>query len=266
MIHTAVFENSRGFSVLAEIEPATRPDLRGVRQQIAVLAPVVDAFLVPDNHLGRATVSSIAVAHEVAFMGGRVVACLNGRDRNELGFRRDLLTAAAYGVDHLLLVGGDRIAGAESSGIKVSAMLAAARAATGDPRFAGAPPFVVGAAASSARPLPEWKKRADFLLVQVSFGPLDQLCEWRSSIGFEAPVLAGVLVLASSAMAERLVSGAFGIEIPSQVIERLHDDPHAGVQIALDQVAALRDSGVFQGAHLIPGVRYRQVTQALLRY
>jgi methylenetetrahydrofolate reductase (NADPH) len=66
-----------------------------------VLAPASGAFLIPDNHLGRATVSSLAVAHEVANMGVRAIACLNCRDRNGLGFRRDLLTATAYGIEEL---------------------------------------------------------------------------------------------------------------------------------------------------------------------
>jgi len=51
-------------------------------------------------------VSSIAVAHEVDQMGGRSIACLNARDRNALGFRCDLLTGAAYGVDEFLFVYG----------------------------------------------------------------------------------------------------------------------------------------------------------------
>ncbi len=46
--------------------------------------------------------SSIAVAQEVAALGGAAVACVNSRDRNLLGFRRDLLTAAAYGVNEFL--------------------------------------------------------------------------------------------------------------------------------------------------------------------
>ncbi len=96
------------FEIICEIEPATRPDLKRVRHQIGVLAPVADAFLVPDNHIGRATVSSVAVAHEVGQMGARAIACLNARDRNVLGLRRDLLTAAAYGVDEFLCVYGDR--------------------------------------------------------------------------------------------------------------------------------------------------------------
>src|SRR6478672_1209675 len=96
------------FEVICEIEPATRPDLVRVRQQIGVLSAITSRFLIPDNHIGRATVSSIAVAHEVTLMGGRAVACLNARDRNVLGFRRDLLTASAYGVSEMLFVYGDR--------------------------------------------------------------------------------------------------------------------------------------------------------------
>src|SRR2546430_15689874 len=79
-----------------------------VRHQIGVMSKIASAFLIPDNHVGRATVSSIAVANEVDRMGGRSIACLNARDRNLLAFRRDLLTGTAYGVDEFLLVYGDR--------------------------------------------------------------------------------------------------------------------------------------------------------------
>src|SRR6476646_4349016 len=90
------------FEIVCEVEPATRPDLTRVRHQVGVMSRVAARFLIPDNHIGRATVSSIAVAHEVDLMGGHAIACLNARDRNVLGFRRDLLTAAAYGVDEFL--------------------------------------------------------------------------------------------------------------------------------------------------------------------
>jgi hypothetical protein len=68
---------SADFEIICEIEPAIRPDLMHVRHQIGVLSRVADAFLIPDNHIGRATVSSIAVAHEVNLMGGRSIACIN---------------------------------------------------------------------------------------------------------------------------------------------------------------------------------------------
>src|SRR5882757_8348247 len=121
------------FQVVCEIEPPTRPDLMHVRHQIGTLSKVASSFLIPDNHIGRATVSSVAVAHEVQAMGGRSIACLNSRDRNMLGFRRDLLTAAAYGVEEFLFVYGDRPeSGSRSDDLTVRSMLAEAR------RFAAA--------------------------------------------------------------------------------------------------------------------------------
>src|SRR2546430_7069583 len=112
------------FELVCEVEPPTRPDLMHVRHQIGVLSKVAHSFLIPDNHIGRATVSSIAVAHEVAAMGGRPIACLNARDRNLLGFRRDLLTAAAYGVEEFLFVYGDRPeTGSRSDDLNVRAMI-----------------------------------------------------------------------------------------------------------------------------------------------
>src|SRR6202171_1652135 len=112
------------FELLCEIEPPTKPDLTHVRHQIGVLSKVASGFVIPDNHLGHATISSVAVAHEVEAMGGRSIACLNARDRNLLGFRRDMLTAAAYGVDQFLLVYGDAPAsGARTGQLTVRSMI-----------------------------------------------------------------------------------------------------------------------------------------------
>jgi len=61
-------------------------------------------------------------------MGGRSIACLNARDRNLLGFQRDLLTAEAYGVDQFLLVRGDEPrVGSRTSELTVRTMLTEAR-------------------------------------------------------------------------------------------------------------------------------------------
>ncbi|MCW2888199.1 MAG: hypothetical protein QOE54_3593 [Streptosporangiaceae bacterium] len=75
---------------------------------MGVLSPVADSLLIPDTHIGRATVSRVAVAHHVQTMGARGIACMNSRDRYLLGFRRDLLTAAVRGVDRFLFVYGDK--------------------------------------------------------------------------------------------------------------------------------------------------------------
>ena len=195
----------RPFDIVCEIEPATTPDLTRVRHQIGVLSPVATAFLIPDNHIGRATVSSVAVAHEVQQMGGRSIACLNARDRNLLGFRRDLLTAAAYGVDQFLFVYGDEpLAGARTSELTVRTMLTEGRAyaATLAGTGTGATAMRFGAA-SGLRALPAWKRAADFLCVQIGFS-LDDLLAWRATVEVDVPVYAGVIVVASAGMARNL--------------------------------------------------------------
>ncbi|WP_049571501.1 methylenetetrahydrofolate reductase [Nonomuraea sp. SBT364] len=242
------------FELVCEIEPPTTPDLKRVRHQIGTLSTIAHSFLIPDNHIGRATVSSVAVAHEVEAMGGRSIACLNSRDRNLLGFRRDLLTAAAYGVDQFLFVYGDKpTSGNRTSDLTVRSMIDEARAFSPDLR--------VGAAAG-LRPLPGWKRAADFLFLQAGFS-MEALLRWREANPVDVPVYAGVLVLASANHARTLAAAIPDIAIPDDLVTRLTADRMAGVDAACAQVLAVRDSGAFAGVHLIPVSRYRDVESRL---
>lgn len=204
------------FEVVCEIEPATRPDLTRVRHQIGVLSTIATHFLIPDNHIGRATVSSVAVAHEVAQMGCRSVACINARDRNLLGFRRDLLTAAAYGVREFLFVYGDRPeTGRRSDDLTVRSMIDIAREFADEQGM----PIRIGVSCGLGA-VPAWKFDADAWYLQVSYD-LDAM------------------------------------------LDRLDADPDAGVDLAVELVLGVRDSNAFDGVHLIPVNRYRQVAAAL---
>jgi len=253
--------SDREFKVVCEVEPATRPDLMHVRHQIGSMSRVASSFLIPDNHIGRATVSSIAVAHEVALMGGDAIACLNARDRNVLGFRRDLLTAAAYGVRQFLFVYGDRPeTGKRSDDLTVRSMLAEAR------RFeqsigSAAEPLNLGVSARLG-PLPRWKHDADALFVQVSFSVPD-LLKWRERIDFAGPIYAGVMAPPSAAMARKLSADIPQLAVPPGLIEALGSDRNAGVDFACQMVADVRESGAFDGVHLIPVSRYREIAARL---
>jgi methylenetetrahydrofolate reductase (NADPH) len=251
------------FEWICEIEPPTKPDMMHVRHQIGVLSKVASAYLIPDNHVGRATVSSIAVAHEVDRMGGRSIACLNARDRNALGFRRDLLTGAAYGVDEFLFVYGDAPnSGARTGQLTVRSMIDYLRRFSEEHQgHAGG--FRAGVT-TRLRPLPPWKKAADFLFVQVSFD-LEQLLAWRDTIEFEGNVYAGVMVLPSASMARKLVADIPEITVPASWIDAIERDRSAGVGLACELAHRIRDSGAFDGVHLIPGVRYRETAARLER-
>lgn len=256
------FLDGDGFSVLCEIEPPRKPDIQHVRTQIEVLNPVVDAFLIPDNHLGRATVSSVAVAHEVAYMGGRSIACLNARDRNLLGFRRDLLTAASYGVDHFLFVYGDKPQeGRRTDDLTVRGMINEVRGFGNGPLFQGYPDFRIGTVARVGQTL-GWRARADFVFVQISFD-LPRVMRWREHLDYDGKVYAGVLVLASSRMARRVNATIPDIRIPDSLIDKLDDDPEIGIDLACEQIETLKASGTVDGVHLVPVGRFRQVAERL---
>jgi len=251
----------RAFEIICEIEPPTRPDLKHVRHQIGVLSKISGAFLIPDNHIGRATVSSVAVAHEVALMGGRSIACLNARDRNLLGFRRDLLTAAAYGVDQFLFVYGDRpSSGARTAQLTVRSMIEESRSF---PFEAVARPVRVGVTAAGGG-FPSWKRDADFVFVQVSFS-LEEALARRAAIDFDGPIYAGVMVVPSAAMAAKLATDVAQLAVPDRWVDALDRDPNAGVDLACELVSSLRESGAYDGVHLIPVSRYREVAARIER-
>jgi methylenetetrahydrofolate reductase (NADPH) len=247
------------FEIVCEVQPSTRPDLMQVRRQIGVLSRLASAFLIPDNHLGRATISSVAVAHEVDEMGGRSIACLNARDRNLLGFRRDLMTAAAYGVDEFLLVYGDRpTAGSRTGELNVRSMLEEVR------RFSEASGLDGLRAGVTTRlgPLPAWKHEADFAFVQACFDP-ETLLRWRESVHIDRTVYAAVLVPPSASRVRKWATEIPEISVPDSWIAALEKDSHAGVDLACDLAVSIRDSGALDGLHLIPGVRHREVALRL---
>ncbi len=246
---------------MCEIEPPRKPDIAHVRKQIEILKPVTDGFLIPDNHLGRATVSSVSVAHEVAYLGGLSIACLNARDRNVLGFRRDLLTAAAYGVNHFLFVYGDAPKeGRRTEDLTVRGMIDEVRFFGTGPLFSGYPDFRIGTVTRSNRPL-AWRAGADFIFVQIQFD-IERLVRWRETLSYDGKMYAGVLVLASRRMAQRVNAMIPGINIPQAIVDKLHD-PQVGVDLACEQIQAIRSSGAFDGVHLVPVGRYREVAEHL---
>lgn len=249
------------FEIVCEVEPATRPDLMHVRHQIGVMSRIASSFLIPDNHIGRATVSSVAVAHEVALMGGRAIACLNARDRNVLGFRRDLLTAAAYGVDEFLFVYGDRPeTGSRSDDLTVRSMIDEARRFAANP---GLPEESLRVGVTSRLgPVPSWKRDADFLFVQVSFS-VPALLEWRAAVDFRGPVYAGVMAPASATMARKLTADLPELAVPDHLVRALDAHGDAGVDFACSMVHDLQDSGAFDGVHLVPVSRYRDIAARL---
>jgi 5,10-methylenetetrahydrofolate reductase len=194
-------------------------------------------------------------------MGGLGVACLNARDRNVVGFKRDLLTAAAYGVDHFLFVYGDAPReGRRAEDLSVRGMIDHVRSYGTGPNFDGYKDFRIGTVSKVGREL-AWRRSTDFVFVQIAFD-LQGLVAWREGLDFDGRIYAAVLVLASARMAERINATLPDVRIPHRVIEKL-DDAQVGIDLACRQIEEIRDSGAFDGIHLIPVRHYREVAERL---
>jgi len=250
MVHT-------GFSseVVWEVDPPADGDPRSLSAQLDAIGDVVDSVLVPDNHTGRATVSSIAVARRVREHGLRPVACLNARDRNLLGLRRDLITCAFEGVDDVLLVyGDDPSVGSRAGDLTVRQMLDECRTQ--------APQLRVGVTTRLSR-VPQWKLSADRLFVQVSYD-LDAIRAWRDAVDFDGPVIPAVMVIPSVPMAERLAARVPELRVPSPWLDAIASDPAAGTELAIDLAEKILDTREFAGVHIVSGRQHR-ATAARLR-
>jgi 5,10-methylenetetrahydrofolate reductase len=106
--------------------------------------------------------------------------------------------------------------------------------------------------------VPNWKREADFVFVQACFD-LDALLRWRDSVDLNPKVYAAVLVPPSASRARKWSAEIPEISVPDRWIDILDNDPRAGVELACDLAVAIRDSGAFDGLHLIPGIRHREV-------
>ena len=92
---------------------------------------------------------------------------------------------------------------------------------------------------------------------------LEELLEWRSTVDFAGPVYAGVMVVPSVAMARKISADIRQLAVPDSWLAAIERDPTAGVTLACDLVEGVRESGAFDGVHLIPVSRYREVAARL---
>lgn len=232
------------FRIVFELEPSRVANLDGVIRQIETWGPLSDALLLPDNHLGLPALSSIMLAVEVQNRGFTPVVAINARDRNSLRARSDLLTLRAYGVQEVLLLGGDRVEGVEP-GVTVKQML-------NDEAGEG---LRRGTLATIGRPL-GWRGGADFWFTKLAFGRTG-IDQWRQTEGVAAPLYCGVIGLADQAMARKVLEKIPDLKPPARYLEAFDDDPDSGFRTAISELDELSRSGV-EGAHLVvPSGRVR---------
>jgi hypothetical protein len=150
--------------------------------------------------------------------------------------------------------------GRRTEDLTVRGMINEVRSFGEGPLFQGFSDFKIGTVAKVGRPL-AWRRQADFVLVQVNYA-FDRLLRWREALDFDGHLYAGVLVLASARMARRINASIPDIRIPETVVDKL-DDAEVGIELACEQIERIKVSGAFDGIHLIPVGRYREMATRL---
>lgn len=231
------------FRLIYEVEPPRDASIAKFVRQIEIFAGVVDAVLIPDNHLGRPALSSVVLAVEAARMGVAPIVALNARDRNHLRLRSDLLTLQAFGIQEVLFLYGDTIDHGRSD-LTVRSMLA--EDAGGLRR---------GVVAPMTKPL-AWRTAADFLVTQLGSDGLAAACRLKSQ-GCTLPIYGGTAALPSKEMAARVLASIPGFVVPGGYLDAFDADPEAGFAWAVEGLDGLLAAGL-AGAHLVvPAGRVR---------
>ena len=72
------------------------------------------------------------------------------------------------------------------------------------------------------------------------------------------------MVMASAKMARRIAATVPEIAVPETLIQALDSHRDAGLERAIELIDAIRESGAFDGVHLVPVGRYGELAHRLL--
>ena len=216
--------------------------------------------------------SSLALAAQLQQAGTETILQLTCRDRNRLALQSDLLGAASFGIENLLLLSGDHSKFGDHpdarpvfdlDSVQLLDMTAGLMAGVDmvGKSLNGVPSFFPGAAVNpAAEPFElmfqKVAKKVDsgarFFQTQSIFDR-DALERFMVAMKpLQVPVIAGVLLIRSAKMARFLNDNIPGVKVPQALLDRLDAaaDPMAeGVAIARETVGWARE--LCQGVHLM---------------
>lgn len=267
---------AEGKVVLVELDPPKHLDTEPVlRAAEALAAAGVDAITIAENPLAVPRLSNIALAGMVrARTGAEVVVHLTGRDRNLVGMQSTIMGLAASGLHNVLAVTGDppsagsaeRVSGVyDLRSMELISLLAGfnrGRNHYGDDMRLPVN-FCIGAAfnpntRNMALQVGRMEKKlaagATHFLTQpvYSRARVDEILAATAHV--EAPIVLGIMPLASHRNAEFLHNEFPGIEIPLEARERMARAGEAGQREGIEIAWELLEYAWphFAGVYIIP--------------
>jgi len=239
----------------------------------------VDAINVTDNQSSVMRFGSLATCHFLKDRGMEPVYQVVCRDRNSIALQSDILSAAAFGIENLLLLTGDHTTLGDHKNAKpvfdldsVSLIYTVKKLMSGEDiagnKLEGEPPvFCLGAVVSPCSdPLEpqlfkmekKIKAGAEFFQTQLVFEPerfLNFMNIVKKNFG-AIPVMVGITILKSVGMAKFMNGNVAGVYVPDNMIEELKKDKEktksgqTGIEIAARLIKELKP--YCQGVHIMP--------------
>ncbi|MFW9789046.1 MAG: methylenetetrahydrofolate reductase [Candidatus Thorarchaeota archaeon] len=289
--------NNGEFVVTAEIGAPHGADSTLLVERTEMVRDYCDAINVPDNARGVPTMSSTVCAHYVLQTGAEPIMHLTTRDRNRLSIQSELYGAFALGIRNVLFIAGDHAQFGTHPDAKVvydldtiSALQLTANLREGfdfaGEELQGVPEFFIGAtfnpsASSFDEQIQLTEKKlnagAQFFQTQAIFETENLKDFMRQTSDLDLKVLAGIIPLKDSEMANFMHTQIPEISIPSEIIKRIEnagkglDEEESlasmqreGIRIALETIENVRKINGINGVHLM-GVGWTESIVELVR-
>jgi methylenetetrahydrofolate reductase (NADPH) len=260
------------FVVTCEVGPPKGVDIGDMKRSADGVRGKVDAVNITDQQSSVMRLGSLAGCCLLRQWGMEPVLQMTCRDRNRIALQSDLLSAYVLGIENVLCLTGDYVTLGDHPEAKpvfdldsVSLIESARELEKGrdlaGKKLKGSPTFFIGACVSPEADLlePQIIKMEKKVEAGAQFFQTQAVYDARKFADFmlmvqhmNVPVLAGIVVLKSAAMARFMNEKAAGIRVPERLIDEMDkaDDKSAkGIEIAARLINEIK--GLCQGIHIM---------------
>lgn len=275
---------SKKFIITTETAPPKGTNVNNMLDEAKPLIGRVDAVNVTDLQSAVMKLGSLAASVLLKNIGIEPIYQLTCRDRNRLALQSDLLSAAALGIENVLVLTGDHPVKGDHPHSKavfdldsiqlleVVKALQEGKDMSGN-LLDGIPKFCVGAVVNpGADPLePELIKMekkvragAEFFQTQAVYDITKFHNFMEQAKKFNVPIIAGIILIKSTRMARYMNEHVPGIYVPDYLISEIDnskDKSQSSLNIAVRLIDELRP--LCRGVHIMP-VGWERYLPALL--
>ncbi len=262
------------FLITSEIGPGKGIQTEKLLDDAELIRAKVDAINVTDLQSSVMRLGSLAVSCLLKQKGFEPIYQLTCRDRNRLALQSDLLSAAALGIENVLIATGDHPSLGDHPQAKpvfdldsvqllrVAVKLQSGTDMNGNKLEGYAPKFCLGAVVNpGSDPLePQIMKMEKKIASGAEFFQTQAVFDIKTFENFiskarhiKVPVMAGIVLLKSAAMANYMNKNVAGISVPDNLIKEMEqskDKPATSIEIASRLIKELKP--MCQGVHIMP--------------